>query len=91
MLVKNKDKFALKVEGGRTDYIKYNLAKSMLKYIKSSDSFNDGLDFGDESIDVDQCKEVFRMIFDVMKQRQHYDRMMNEMNDFDHAHITKYF
>lgn len=81
VLVKNKDKFALKVEGGRTDYIKYNLAKSMLKYIKSSDSFNDGLDFGDESIDVDQCKEVFRMIFDVMKQRQHYDRMMNEMNE----------
>ena len=78
VLVKNKEKFAVQVEGGMPDYTKYNLAKSMLKYIKSSDSFNDGLYFVDESIDVDQYKEVFRMIFDVMNQRQHYDMMMNE-------------
>ena len=73
MLTKNKEKFVVQVEEVMPDYTKYNLAKSMLKYIKSSNSFNDG----DESIDVDQYKEVFSMIFDVMNQRQHYDIMMN--------------
>lgn len=78
VLVKNKEKFMIPVEGGVPDYTKYNLAQSMLKYIKRSDSFNDGLHFVDESIDVDQYKDVFRTIFDTMEQRQHYDMMMNE-------------
>ena len=66
------------VEGGVPDYTKYNLAQSMLKYIKRSDSFNDGLHFVDESIDADQYKDVIRTIFDAMEQRQHYDMMLNE-------------
>ncbi len=78
ILVKNKEKFMGPVEGGVPDYTKYNLAQSMLKYIKRSDSFNDGLHFMDESIDVDQYKDVFRTIFDAMEQRQHFDMMMNE-------------
>ena len=78
MLVKNKEKFMVPVEGGVPDYTKYNLAQSMLKYIKRSDSFNDGLHFVDESIDADQYKDVFRTIFDAMEQRQHYDMMLNE-------------
>lgn len=78
VLVKNKEKFMVPVEGGVPDYTKYNLAQSMLKYIKRSDSFNDGLHFVDESIDADQYKDVFRTIFDAMEQRQHYDMMLNE-------------
>lgn len=64
--------------GGIPDYTKYHLAQSMLFYIDKAGSFNDGLDFVDESIDCDQYRDVFRTIFDVMNQGQHYRRMMNE-------------
>lgn len=63
---------------GIPDYTKYHLAQSMLFYIDKADSFNDGLDFVDESIDCNQYRDVFRTIFDVMNQGQHYERMMNE-------------
>ena len=44
----------------------------------SSDTFNDGLNFVDESMDCDQYRDVFKTIFEVLDQSQHYDRMMNE-------------
>lgn len=78
VLKKNKDKFISTAADGKPAYVKYNLAKSMLRYIKSSESYNDGIYFTDESIDADQYREVLRMIFDLMDQRQHYDMMMNE-------------
>lgn len=78
VLEDNKEKFRVDVEGGIPDYTKYTLAQSMLRYIRRSDSFNDGLHFVDESIDCEQYKDVFRIIFDAMDQTQHYKMMMNE-------------
>lgn len=63
---------------GVPDYTKYHLAQGMLSYINKADSFNDGLHFVDESIDCDQYRDVFRSIFDVMHQEQHYKRMLEE-------------
>ena len=65
-------------EGSVPDYTKYHLAQAMLSYIQRADSFNDGLPFVDESISCEQYREVFRIIFDVMGQSQHYKMMMNE-------------
>ncbi len=57
----------------------FHLAQSMLSYIGKQDhGFNDGMDFVDESTDVTQCREVFRMIFDCLDQIQHYNMMMEE-------------
>jgi len=64
--------------GGEADNTKYHLAQSMLSYINRADSFNEGFHFVDESIDVEQYKDVFRMIFGAMGQSQHFLRMMNE-------------
>ena len=64
--------------GGEADNTKYHLAQSMMSYISRAESFNEGFHFVDESIDVEQYKDVFRMVFDAMDQSQHYQRMMNE-------------
>jgi wobble nucleotide-excising tRNase len=66
--------------GGVPDYTKYHLAQAMLSYIDRSDAFNEGLHFVDENIDCDQYRDVFRTIFNVMNQGQHYKRMMNEID-----------
>ncbi|WP_281522876.1 hypothetical protein [Mogibacterium timidum] len=50
----------------------------MLFYRNSSDAFNDGLHFVDESIDWEQYKDVFYSIFDVMNQGQYFRHMMEE-------------
>lgn len=64
--------------GGEADNTKYHLAQSMMSYISRAESFNEGFHFVDESIDVEQYKDVFRMVFDAMDQSQHFLRMMNE-------------
>ena len=78
VLEDNKEKFMTEVAGGAPDYTKFHLAQAMLSYIKRSDSFNDGLHFVDESIDCQQYKDAFWIIFDAMNQTQHYYMMMNE-------------
>lgn len=65
---------------GVPDYTKYHLAQAMLSYINRADSFNDGMDFADESIDCEQYRDVFRTIFEVMGAERHYKRMMEESN-----------
>ena len=39
------------------------------------------MDFVDESTDVTQSHEVFRMIFECLDQIQHYNMMMDEKPD----------
>ncbi|MDD4637471.1 MAG: AAA family ATPase, partial [Bacteroidales bacterium] len=73
-----KKQITKEAEGSVPDYTKYHLAQAMLSYIQRADSFNDGLHFVDESISCEQYREVFRIIFDVMGQSQHYKMMMNE-------------
>ena len=36
---------------------------------------NDGMDFVDESLNAEECRQIFEMIFDAMNQKQHYDMM----------------
>ena len=49
----------------------------MLAYINANSiGMNDGMDFVDESLNVEECRQIFEMIFDAMNQRQHYDMMM---------------
>ncbi len=77
ILEENKDKFVSNV-GGVEDYTKYDAAASMLSYISTeSKGINDGTYFIDDSMDTGLCRTTFEMIFDCMKQEQHYNMMMN--------------
>lgn len=58
--------------------LKYHLAQAMLFYIRRSSTINDGQHFVDESIEGVHYKDVFKMIFEVMGQSQHYEMMMRE-------------
>lgn len=50
----------------------------MLSYLSlSKDKIVDGQHFVDYAIDVHQCKELFRKIFELMEQEQHYKIMMS--------------
>lgn len=53
------------------------LASSLLSYLDSSSTgINDGLSFVEESLDVNECLRVFQIIFEVMDQKQHFDKMI---------------
>ena len=80
MLAAVKKRTEEEAAGGEPDNTKYHLAQSMLSYINRADSFNEGFHFVDESIDVEQYKDVFQMIFDAMDQSQHFLRMINSVD-----------
>lgn len=62
---------------GNDDEEKFQLASAMLAYINANSiGMNDGMDFVDESLDAEECRQVFEMIFDAMNQKQHYDMML---------------
>lgn len=77
ILTDNKDKFIKVDETGKEDYTLYQMAHAMLSYISANSvGLNDGINFVDDCVDVEQTKETFRMIFTLMEQKQHYDMMM---------------
>lgn len=62
---------------GNEDYTKYDMATAMLSYIAvNTTGINDGMDYVDDCVDIDQCRETFEMIFRHMDQGQHFDMMM---------------
>ena len=62
---------------GNEDYNKYDMASAMLSYIAfNSGGVNDGIQYIDDCIDPNQCRETFEMIFRHMNQGQHFDMMM---------------
>lgn len=62
---------------GNFDQEKYQLASAMLSYIHvNAIGMNDGRDFVDECLSTDECRAIFEMIFEEMKQKQHYEMMM---------------
>lgn len=64
-------------ELGSEDYSKFDLASSMLSYIAATSiGVNDGINYVDEIIDPELCRETFQMIFHHMNQDQHYNMMM---------------
>ena len=74
ILVDNKDCFM--DENGCFDEEKYHLASSMLSYISAgSVGINDGMYYVDDYTDVNNCRDIFAMIFKLMKQEQHYTKM----------------
>lgn len=76
ILEENKDAFTHD-SFGNEDYTKYDMASAMLSYIAvNSSGINDGMDFVDDCVDIEQCKDTFRMIFHYMQQEQHYNMMM---------------
>lgn len=57
----------------------FQLAAAMLSYIKAdSIGLNDGFDYVDSGMTGEDCKSIFKMIFDCMQQSQHYEMMMQE-------------
>ena len=77
ILTKGKAEGRYKKPDGSDDDERYLLASAMLAYINAgSIGMNDGMDFVEGSMDVDECRSVFEMIFEIMDQRQHYDMMM---------------
>ena len=77
ILTEHKDKFIIVGENGKEDYTRYQMAHAMLSYISANMvGINDGLNFVDDCVDIEQTKETFRLIFEWMGQLQHYDMMM---------------
>lgn len=77
ILVEGKADGRFKDADGNDDEEKFQLASAMLAYINANSiGMNDGMDFVDESLNVEECRQIFEMIFDAMNQRQHYDMMM---------------
>ena len=77
ILKENKDKFITKDESGNEDYTQYQMASAMLSYIcANSVGINDGINFVDDCVDIEQTKETFKMVFTLMNQEQHYEMMM---------------
>lgn len=77
VLEQNRTLFVDEVEGQKPNYDRYNLADSMLSYMNDSPAvISDGFNYIDDGVDVEQCKAVFKLIFEAMHQEQHYKMMM---------------
>lgn len=76
VLEENKSKFVTEVEGGNPNYEKYHLASALLHYVSSPSGIGDEMFIDDECVDSDTHRTVFRLIFEAMKQDQHYNMMM---------------
>ena len=64
-------------EYGNEDVEKYQMASSMLAYIDANSiGMNDDLQYVDDSLNVEECRKTFQTIFQIMKQDQHYNKMM---------------
>ena len=71
----NRKKFIKQVEGQKPDMTDYQLASSLLAYINNPNGISDGLNYVEDCDDVDSYKRVFKMIFEVLQQSQHYQMM----------------
>ena len=79
ILVDGKASGFFKDKNGNDDNEKFRLAAAMLSYIDASTlGINDGMDFVEESINPDDCRHIFEMIFDAMNQKQHYNMMFRK-------------
>lgn len=77
ILTDNKDKFIKTDENGKEDHTQYQMAHAMLSYINANATgLNDGINFVDDCVDIEQTRETFRLVFTLMEQKQHYDMMM---------------
>lgn len=64
-------------EDENADRSRYHLADSMLAYLSTqSFGYNDGMHFIEIAGDAQQCKDVFKLLFECLGQDQHYRKMM---------------
>lgn len=79
ILNRNKDKFIKIDNDGNHDYTMYQIASAMLSYIHSNSTIgiSDGMYYVDDTVDIQQSKETFKLIFELMNQNQHFEMMMN--------------
>lgn len=76
ILVQGKDEGKFKNDDGTENDEKFQIASAMLSYINTSSmGLSDGMDFIEEFLDMEECKIIFEMIFEVMQQKQHFNMM----------------
>ncbi len=76
ILIQGKAEGRFKDADGNDDEEKFQLASAMLAYINANSiGMNDGMDFVEESLNAEECRKIFEMIFEAMNQKQHYDMM----------------
>lgn len=64
-------------ENGVESTEKFLTTSAMLSYISASQvGLNDDLHYVDDSLDVNECRDTFQMVFKIMNQDQHYNKMM---------------
>lgn len=80
IIKQNKEKFICTDENGNNDYSAYQLAYAMLSYIQTKSSLGIiyEINYVDDCMDVSQTKEIFKKIFTLMNQSQHYEIMINK-------------
>lgn len=65
-------------ENGNEDLEKFHTASAMLSYISATQiGLSDDLHYVDDSLNVNECRETFQMLFTIMNQDQHYNKMMS--------------
>lgn len=79
ILKDNRDRFVIIDSNGNEDCSKLHMATAMLSYISTAGtSISDGINYIDECVDVEQSRETFALIFELMEQGQHYKMMTGE-------------
>ena len=77
ILIKGKADGKFKNEDGTDNEERYQMASAMLSYMNASTvGINDGMDFVEDYLDAQECRNVFEMIFESMEQKQHFDMMI---------------
>lgn len=71
----NRQMFIKQVPGKQPDMTDYHMASSLLAFINNPNGISDGLNYVEDFDDVESYKRVFKMIFEVLKQDQHYKMM----------------
>lgn len=79
ILVTGKAEGKFKNEDGTDNDERFQMVSAMLSYINAySIGVNDGMDFVEDYLDAQECRNVFEMIFDAMEQKQHFDMMIGK-------------
>lgn len=75
LLINNSDKF-LKDENGNDTQERFNLVRSFLEYLDHSQNTVGNEVYFVDGVDVQTCRDTFKLVFDTMQQSQHYEMMM---------------
>ena len=79
LLDENESDFIRTRDDGSIDRSRYNIASAMIALLNvGATGFTDGLYFDSSAADYDQIKYVFRRLFEIKHQEQHYKMMMQE-------------